>query len=58
MTTQAKAAIVDQIEQAIDVREILDDILQAIGEEANPEDVFGPEALETWAENNGYVKAE
>ena len=57
MTTQAKAAIVKGIEESINVREILDDIIMHIANNLAPEDVFGNDALETWAENNDYVKS-
>jgi len=58
MTTQAKAAIVKGIEEAINVAEILDDIVGTIANNLLPEDVFEKEVLETWSENNGFVVAE
>lgn len=58
LSTQAKQDIVKNIEEFICITDILDDILMTIQENAQPEDVFEKEQLETWAENNGYVKAD
>jgi hypothetical protein len=33
------------------------DILEYVAENFDPEDVFDTEALEAWAEHNGYTKA-
>lgn len=38
--------------------DLLDKAIEWIGENLEPTDVFSKEQLETWAENNGYVKEE
>jgi len=37
---------------------LLDDALEWIGNKLDPEDVFPDKVLETWAEDNGYIKKE
>lgn len=49
-------AAIKEIETAINVDEIFDDIIDAIKKNHDPEDVFDVDQLETWAENNGYTK--
>ena len=34
----------------------LDDAIDWIGKELDPDDVFDTKKLEAWAENNGYIK--
>lgn len=53
-----KNQLISDIEGAINVPDILDDILQAVQDNCGPGDVFTDEQLQTWAENNGYVEVE
>ncbi len=45
-----------------DIKSILyfeiDELLDAIAINLNPEDVFSDDELEIWAKNNGYIKEE
>lgn len=38
--------------------DLLEKSMDWIGRNLNPDDVFQDQALETWAESNGYVKQE
>lgn len=58
MTTQGKAAIVESFNELVCFTDILDEMIQTLGENSEPQDVYDEEQLATWAENNGYVKAE
>lgn len=35
-----------------------DDVVATIGEQFEPGDVFSAQALDDWAKENGYIKAE
>ncbi len=55
--TPAKAnQLAGEISDVINIRDILDDILQAIAERLEPDEVFGTDVLEEWAEAHGFTK--
>lgn len=56
MSTQGTKSAVEAIESAICVKDILDDITQAISSNIPVEDVYSQEQLKTWAEANGFKK--
>lgn len=56
MTPEKQTALVESLEGIICLKDILDDILVAVAEHCQPEDVFDEDALTAWAENNGFVK--
>lgn len=41
--------------EAVIGRSILDDAIEWIRENLNPEDVFPAKELDSWAEDNGYI---
>lgn len=47
--------IAEAINEAVNIVEILDDLLVAISENCQPDEVFDEEALVAWAVENGYV---
>lgn len=58
MKDKDRKELVKGIEEIINVGEILDDIITAVGEKCNPEDVFTEDQLRAWAEDNGFVEAD
>ena len=58
MTPDKVKRVAAGIEEAINIADIMSEIVSAITDVCSPEDVFDQDDLETWAENNGYVKQE
>lgn len=58
MTTQQAENLAKSIENALSIEDVLSDIIDAIRDELQPEDVFETDALTNWAENNGFAKEE
>lgn len=58
MTTQAKERLIDAWQNTICFEDIVQDMVNNVAENLNPEDVFDEDRLAAWATENGYVKAE
>lgn len=50
-----KKQLINDLESAIGVSDIVDDIIKVVADNTSPEDVFDIDTLSVWAENNGYV---
>lgn len=56
MTTQAAERVSKAIVEVINIPDIVVELLTAVGENCQPEDVFTDDQLNDWATENGYVR--
>lgn len=57
LSSNSVSDLAQALNEAVDFREIIDKVLEAVAENCSPDQVFDPGILAEWAEDNGFVLA-